>query len=118
MNSQKYYLLLLISLFLGLSSCTSAILEDEDIGPIVTTIKYNDDVKNIASANCVSCHGESSPQAGLDLSSYVNVRFAAENGNLLNRINNQANPMPPSGILPSSTRAVVDQWVADGYLEN
>jgi len=24
----------------------------------------------------------------------------------------------PSGILSSSTRAVVDQWVTDGYLEN
>jgi|TARA_B110000879_G_scaffold211742_1_gene305405 hypothetical protein len=118
MNSQKYYTLILILLFLGLSSCTSAILEDEDTGPIATTIKYNDDVKNIISANCVSCHGGSSPQAGLDLSSYVNVRFAAENGNLLNRINDQVNPMPQSGILPSSTRAVIDQWVADGYLEN
>ena len=41
-----------------------------------------------------------------------------ENGNLLNRINDQVNPMPQSGILPSSTRAVIDQWVADGYLEN
>ena len=118
MNSQKYYTLIVVLLFLGLSSCTSAILEDEDAGPIATTIKYNDDVKNIISANCVSCHGGSSPQASLDLSSYVNVRFAAENGNLLNRINDQVNPMPQSGILPSSTRAVLDQWVADGYLEN
>jgi hypothetical protein len=118
MKSQKYYFLLIVTMFIGLSSCTSETLEDEDIEPIVTTIKYNDDVRNITSANCVSCHGGSSPQAGLDLSSYVNVRSAVENGNLLNRINSQSSPMPPSGILSSSTRAVVDQWVTDGYLEN
>ena len=45
MNSQKYYTLIVVLLFLGLSSCTSAILEDEDAGPIATTIKYNDAIQ-------------------------------------------------------------------------
>jgi mono/diheme cytochrome c family protein len=116
MTKFKISALLLLSFLMF--NCTSAILEDEEIAPPPMTVKYNDEVKNITSANCVSCHGGSTPQAGLDLSSYVNVRSAVENGNLLNRINNQANPMPPSGILSSSTRALVDQWVADGYLEN
>ncbi len=116
MSRIKVFAFILISL--TLYNCTSAILEDEDVTPIVETVKYNNDVKNIVSANCVSCHGGSTPQAGLDLSTYVNVRFASENGNLLNRINNVTNPMPPSGVMPAATRAVIDKWVTDGYLEN
>lgn len=116
MTRFKIIAMLLFSLLMF--NCTSAILEDEDSGPIIETVKYNDDVKNITSANCVSCHGGSSPQAGLDLTTYVNVRFAVENRGLLNRINNQSNPMPPSGLLPASTRAVIEQWKEDGYLEN
>lgn len=111
---------IIISIFISfaLFNCSSAILVDEEIEPIVETVKYNDDVKNIISANCVSCHGGSTPQVGLDLSTYTNVRFAVENRGLLNRINNVTNPMPPSGVLPSATRAIIEKWVSDGYLEN
>lgn len=112
------YGLLLFTIY----SCTSTSLEE--LEPIVTpppvneTITYNPDIANIMNANCTSCHGGPSPQAGLDLTTYTNVRFAVENRNLVSRMNNISAPMPPDGILPSTTLQIIDDWIADGSLEN
>lgn len=113
----RKYILLFIGLTLFIS-CTEAVIEDLPPDPIPTQIKYNDDVKAIIDANCVSCHGAISPNAGLSLTTYQQVRDATENGNLINRINNVSAPMPPSNLMPSTNRAIIDQWVLDGYIEN
>ena len=102
-------------------NCTTNTIDEgsiEDLPPIVETVTYEDDVQAIIVTNCVTCHSGPNANAGLQLTSYVNVRAAAEQGNLLNRINNGSNPMPPSGLLPPETRQIIDQWVADGYLQN
>ena len=68
--------------------------------------------------NCTACHGTVSPQAGLSLVTYSQVRNAAENGNLIARMNDPIDPMPESGRLDASIRALIDQWAEDGFLEN
>ncbi len=117
-NNTKPPLILL--LFLGLASCTKAFIsnDEETTNPITKTIKYNSDVNQIMTNNCVTCHGGPSPSAGLDLTTYINVRAAALNRNLLERMNNVTAPMPQSGILLLSTRQIIDKWKTDGYLEN
>lgn len=108
-------------LFLGslaIVGCTEAVIEDLPPDPITTQIKYNNDVKAIIDANCVGCHGAVSPNAGLSLTNYTQVRNAAENGNLVTRINSVSNPMPPGNLMSSTNRNIIDQWIIDGYLEN
>ncbi|WP_442267715.1 hypothetical protein ACSIGC_08630 [Tenacibaculum sp. ZS6-P6] len=109
-----------ISILLTISSCsTSEVPSDETPIDPVEKITYEKDVKGIINSSCATtnCHDAVNPTAGLALTNFNNVRNAAENGNLFGRINNSASPMPPSGLLPSSTRNIISQWRADGYLE-
>ncbi|WP_053002639.1 c-type cytochrome [Kordia jejudonensis] len=118
---QKFIFLFLAGTVLFLYNCTTNTIDEgdiQDLPPIEETVTYDDDVAPIIASNCIGCHSGPNANAGLDLSNYANVRGAAEQGNLVNRINNGSNPMPPSGILPPETRQIIDQWIADGYLEN
>ena len=105
-----------------MASCSSSEVANDD--PVVVDptqkVTYEKDVKNIINNSCAvsGCHTGSNPPAGILLTTYNQVRSQAENGNLIARMNNSSNPMPPTGILPSSTRSVIDQWKADGFLEN
>lgn len=86
-----------------------------------TDLNYDDDIAMIFSQSCTSCHGGSTPEAGLLLTTYTEVRNAVENGQVLPRIKHQAgfNPMPPSGIkLEDCTISKIEKWVAAGYPEN
>lgn len=105
---------------LGFSSCTKAFISDgtETTNPIDKTITYTADVKQIMTNNCITCHGGPSPSAGLELTTYTNVKNAALNRNLLERMNDATAPMPQSGLLILQTRQIMDKWKADGYLEN
>ncbi len=108
-------LLLFISTYLG---CTKAIIDE---GSPTTTIdrviKYDPDVQNIMFNNCITCHGGSAPSGGFTLTTYDDTRFYTESGNLVERINDQANPMPPSGLLSAEQRQIIAKWVADGFPE-
>lgn len=116
---KKQLLPLIILIGLSMASCTTTEIPlDEITDPIVEVVTYTGDVKAVIDTNCIGCHGTSSPQAGLSLVTYQQVRTAAESGNLIARMNNATNPMPPSGILSANTRALIDAWAADGFLEN
>lgn len=116
---KKHFFSFLILTGLVVFSCTTAEIPlDEEVGPIDEVITYVGDVKAIIDNNCTTCHGTVSPQAGLSLVTYQQVRNAAENGNLIPRMNNATNPMPPSGVLPAATRAIIDAWANDGFPEN
>ena len=116
---KKYLVSLVVVSGMIFSSCTTAEIPLDEVGdPIVEIVTYDGDVKAIIDNNCTGCHGAVSPQAGLSLVNFQQVRAAAENGNLIPRMNNATNPMPPSGILPAATRAIIDKWADDGFLEN
>ena len=116
---KKHHLIALLTFGLILGSCTTAEIPlDDEIDPIVEIVTYNGDVKAIIDNNCVTCHGSVTPNAGLSLVTYQQVRNSAENGNLIPRMNNATNPMPQGGLLPAATRAIIDKWADDGFLEN
>ena len=115
------YKLLIVSFFylITVSCTTTEIPLEEDPTPIVTLVKYNTDVKTIIDTNCLNCHGTSTPRiGGIPLFNYTQVREEAEFGSLINRMNSTTNPMPQSGILSASKLAIIDQWKADGFIEN
>lgn len=106
-------------LMLLMSSCSEGYIPIDEGTTIPTgPITYQRDIRPVIASRCISCHGGSNPEAGLLLETYIDVRNSAENGSLIQRINDPANPMPSSGLMPVSTRALFDQWRADGYLEN
>jgi hypothetical protein len=100
---------------LSISSCSTSTIEEV---VITETITYTGSVRTIVSNNCLPCHGGTNPSGGLNLETYAGVRNAAENGNLINRINSASSPMPQSGLMAPALIATIEQWAADGYLEN
>ena len=107
-----------ILLFILISSCTKGYIPVEETNQIPTgPITYQTHISPIISTRCVSCHSGNNPQAGLLLENYTQVRNSTENGDLIQRINDPINPMPTSGLMSTSTRALFDEWVNSGYLE-
>jgi len=117
MNKFKTIMVFMV-LVATISSCTKAIIDEGETNPIDEIIKFDPDVQNITFNYCVTCHGGSAPSAGVDLTSYDNVRFYTESGSLLERINDASSPMPPSGLISEEDRQIIDKWVQDGFLEN
>ncbi|HAS46607.1 MAG TPA: hypothetical protein DCS93_39355 [Microscillaceae bacterium] len=110
-----------LSLTMYLSGCTKAIIEEpapNALPALTQTIRYNPEVQNIMFNHCTTCHGGNNPSAGLDLTTYQNVRQSTELGTLNQRINDAANPMPQSGLLPPSERQIIAKWIQDGFPEN
>lgn len=100
------------------SACTKAIIDEGDGAPITEVMKYDPHIQEIMFNHCITCHSGVAATAGIDLESFDNVRFYTESGNLLTRIEDAADPMPPSGLLPPEDRQRIAKWVTDGYLEN
>ncbi|MBW1297364.1 hypothetical protein [Aquimarina litoralis] len=95
-----------------------------DPDPIPTqTSTYIGHVKTIIDTNCLDCHG--SPvqnSAPMELVSYQQVVDAVNDRNLFSFISttNAFNVMPPSdegGRMPQATIDIVEDWIADGLLE-
>lgn len=126
MNKQK--LLLLTSIALCTISLTIYSCKDKTTDPAPTNntpintdscknITYSNNISGIVNNQCVSCHGGNNPQGNLTLNTKTSVENAIKNRNLLGRINNANNPMPPSGKMADSTIKKFDCWKAKGYLD-
>lgn len=108
------HVLSFFTFILILSNCTTAFIDESEV-PTVENVTYSNDISDIMFNYCLTCHGTTNPSAGLSLTTYNQVRSSAENGRLLNYIEDSANPMPPSGLMPASERAKIAKWAADGY---
>ena len=103
------------------SGCTQSIIPGEYIEstiPIDSIVTYENQIRSIISQNCITCHSGSNPNGNLRLENYNQVRNASENGTLIQRINDAANPMPTSGLMSVSTRVLFDEWVNNGFIKN
>ena len=120
MISRKLFCIALIGgLLTGCSSSGGDETPMPDPDPQGGPITYQQHVRPIITANCLSCHSDPpSNNAPMPLTTYSDVRGAVETRGLLNRINSTTNPMPPNGRMPSSTRQVIEDWVDQGFLEN
>ena len=106
-------------LILVVSSCSEGYIPIDEATTIPTEpITYEAHISPVISSRCINCHSGSNPQGDLILETYNQVRNSVENGTLIQRINDPADPMPTTGLMPTSTRALFDEWVNNGYLEN
>jgi len=110
-------------LFLIISACSNDSEDDltnemENQDPIT----YTANIKAIIDNNCLNCHTDPPTNgAPIPLVNYTQVRNAAENGQLINRIERQAGAsgaMPAGGPrLPQNLIDMVIAWGDDGFVE-
>lgn len=118
---KKINLILISVVALLQINCTKVVIDESDtseLPPLADTVYYDPTIANIMSSNCVGCHSGSNPSSGVDLTNYSNVKFQTESGDLINRMNDPLNPMPPAGLVPAADRQKIDKWLEDGFKEN
>ncbi|CAM1352984.1 hypothetical protein [Tenacibaculum halocynthiae] len=112
---KKIVSLLIITILM--ISCTTAEIPLAGQVPITRNITYTQDIQPIIFNNCLTCHSSVNPRNGLILETFIQVKNSAQNGTLIARMNDAANPMPQSGLLTADKRALIDKWRTDGYLK-
>lgn len=71
------------------------------------TVKYTNYIANVINTNCGSCHS--------NYTNYTGVKAIADDGKLKARVvDGNPSPMPPSGLLPQSTRDSILWWINGG----
>ena len=112
---------LLVAIACGGSSPTSPTSLDSVpisiAGTGVTTYTYTRDIAPILAADCVSCHGNSQRQAGLNFSTYSGVLAAVTAGSESSRLVKAVQPAGPmytalSGDRTGKVRIIYD-WVVN-----
>jgi len=106
-----------LSIIALITSCTTAEIPLVGEIPITKEVTYQEDIQPIIFNNCLTCHSSVNPRNGLILETYAQVKNSAQNGTLIARMNDAANPMPQSGLLTANKRALIAKWKTDGYLE-
>jgi len=98
--------------------------EEDLYGPPLTNcdtvgMRFGTEIRAIMTQNCDECHlSTSSTYSGFTFQTHAEVESVAKNGKLLNRINSQSLPMPPSGLLSACDRAKIEAWVKAGAPNN
>lgn len=84
-------------------------------------VKYSTSVLPILSSNCISCHGGTTPSAGINLDTYTGVKIQVDNGRLWGAVSHGANysPMPKnSNQLNNCSLEKIRIWIAAGAPNN
>ena len=118
MKKKIYVVVFIGSLLFSCSSNTYAELEEKVI--LEELVTYNSHVKNIIQNNCVSCHSVGNVAGFRPFTSYVLVKDAVLNIDLLDRIqkqNGEPGQMPQTGRMAQNQINIILQWLEDGLLE-
>jgi len=85
-----------------------------------TSVTFNNSVKPITDAYCVSCHGGSAPSGNVKVESYNDIKSLADDGRLVNVINgsNGYPVMPEGSKLPDCLIRTIEIWVEAGAPNN
>lgn len=98
--------------------------EEDLYGPPLTNcdtagMRFSVEIREIMAQNCDACHtSSSSTPSGFTFETHAEVEAVAKSGKLLNRINSQSLPMPPTGLLSACHRAKIEAWVKAGAPNN
>lgn len=111
MNSFKYILSIAAGATLLAVSCK------DTVEPSATAVTYESEVAKLMTNYCISCHSGSKPADGIDLTTYEGVKEQAQKGEITEKMNDENDPMPPSGMLAESKRKIIDNWISNGMPE-
>lgn len=114
MKVVKIIVVLMISFFIGISCETQTY---QEISGNVTEVipSYTTNIKPIIENNCLSCHGTGGQYPTME--TYSQVRDAAENGNMICRIDDQScgAVMPQSGRMAQTNITKIKDWVSNNF---
>ena len=79
-------------------------------------ISFSNDIQPIVNNFCTTCHAGKDPDGEVLLTNYEEVRKMVEKGDLLKRINDAEDPMPPSGKIPGYMRRMFKTWSQTGFI--
>lgn len=113
MKTLKIITVLIIACVIGYSCETQTY---EEISGEVANPTYTANIKPIIENNCLSCHSVAGAEFPT-METYAQVRNAAENGNMICRIDNQScgSVMPQSGRMPQTRINTIKKWATNGY---
>src|SRR5256714_964531 len=113
-----------LSIFLSCMLSASPLLAQEKI-------TYQQHVRPIFNASCVSCHNPDKNKAGLDLTTYATAMAGSSNGKILQSgdpdasliyllVSHQEEPHMPqkSSKLPDAQLEIIRKWIAGGALDS
>ncbi|TVR40200.1 MAG: hypothetical protein EA392_04495 [Cryomorphaceae bacterium] len=116
--------LVLPAMLLAFAACKNDPPEPPEPDPPVCStenITYQNRVEAIMEQYCTACHSGSSPDAGILLTTYEQVKQQALEGLLYDSMahNPNATPMPYLGQkVPDCTLSQIAAWIADDAPEN
>lgn len=82
---------------------------------------FNTDVLPLLNSRCNSCHGGTSPSAGIKLDSYTEVLKYVKSGSLMGSVNQSSgySPMPKGfGKMSACDISKIQNWISSGALNN
>ncbi len=93
---------------------------DENLGGCNTTdVKFSLFIKPLVQAKCQGCHSGNTPQGGIKLVSYTEVKTVALDGRLYNSLTRTSNWMPKGGAkLDDCSLQKIQAWIGSGAPEN
>lgn len=126
MEIKNAVLLLAVSLFVLLVSTTGCYYDKEEIlypqsVCDTSSVTYSSSVVPILVSNCTSCHGGSTPSAGIKLDAYADVKIQVTNGKLWGSVSHAVNfsPMPKNAAKMSNCNlSKIKKWIDAGALNN
>jgi uncharacterized membrane protein len=121
MMKQSVYRCLLLLSIVSINACTyqneAELFDRAECN--TTDIRYSVQVLDILQRHCYRCHQAGKPQFNsISLASYTDLKSYALDGQLVNRTNSTASPMPPSGLLSACDREAIEAWVKAGSPNN
>lgn len=112
MHSNLTCLILLLVLVLSAARAHGQLSSDS----LQEEVSFSNDIRPVVDNFCTTCHAGDNPEGEMVLTSYQDVRKHIEQGDLLERIDDAKDPMPPSGRLPLGTRRLFHAWAQGGFL--
>jgi hypothetical protein len=93
---------------------------DENAGGCdLTEARFGTFVKPLMQSKCQGCHSGNSPQGGIKLTNYAEIKTVALNGKLYAALTRSANWMPQGGAkLDNCSLQKIQAWVQAGAPEN
>lgn len=106
----------------ALFGCESNTYEDlQEDSEVTGPVTYEQHIKPIINANCLSCHGAGGVSSFRPLGTYTELKDAVQNTDLLDRIqrqNGEPGQMPQTGRMPQDRIDLILQWNSEGLMEN
>jgi len=85
-----------------------------------TNITFSKNVWPIINTTCGGCHAGGSPQGGVPIRNYSDLKVLVDNGHLISVLKRDGvrKPMPPGGPIEDCAMRQVQAWINDGARDN